>query len=63
MRRQTQGGVEGGFTFVSDGLSIEPRYLSQEQVAGFTDIVFAIWDWSPERRYLAPFRDLLAGDA
>jgi uncharacterized protein (TIGR02452 family) len=32
-----------------------------EQGGSFTAVVFAISDWSPERRYLGPFRDLLAG--
>ena len=31
-----------------------------EQARAFADVVFAISDWSPERRYLGPFRDLLA---
>jgi len=32
-----------------------------EQAGAFAEVVFAISDWSPERRYLGPFRDLLAG--
>jgi uncharacterized protein (TIGR02452 family) len=32
----------------------------KEQAGAFQSVVFAIADWSPERRYLAPFRDLLA---
>jgi uncharacterized protein (TIGR02452 family) len=28
----------------------------------FSDIVFAITDWSPERRYLGPFRDVFAAE-
>jgi uncharacterized protein (TIGR02452 family) len=32
-----------------------------EHAGGFAEVVFAISDWSPERRYLGPFRDLLAG--
>jgi uncharacterized protein (TIGR02452 family) len=32
-----------------------------EQAGTFAEVVFAISDWSPERRYLGPFRDLLAG--
>jgi uncharacterized protein (TIGR02452 family) len=34
-----------------------------EQAEAFAEVVFAISDWSPERRYLGPFRDLLAGDS
>ena len=34
-----------------------------EQAGAFAEVVFAISDWSPERRYLGPFRDLLAGDS
>jgi uncharacterized protein (TIGR02452 family) len=26
----------------------------------FSDIVFAVTDWSPERRFLGPFRDVFA---
>ena len=26
----------------------------------FADVVFAITDWSPERRFLGPFRDVFA---
>ena len=29
----------------------------------FEEVVFAIADWSPGRRYLAPFRDLFAARA
>jgi uncharacterized protein (TIGR02452 family) len=34
-----------------------------EQAGSFAEVVFAIADWSPDRRYLGPFRDLLAGDS
>jgi uncharacterized protein (TIGR02452 family) len=34
-----------------------------EQAGSFAEVVFAIADWSPARRYLGPFRDLLAGDS
>ncbi|MFH7244245.1 MAG: hypothetical protein ACHWZW_15515 [Spirulina sp.] len=26
----------------------------------FSDVVFAISDWSPERKFLGPFRDVFA---
>jgi len=35
--------------------------LETEFEGVFSDIVFAITDWSPERRYLGPFRDILLG--
>jgi uncharacterized protein (TIGR02452 family) len=34
----------------------------KEQAGAFQEVVFAIADWSPERRFLAPFRILLATD-
>ena len=37
--------------------------LEGEFRGAFTQIVFAITDWSEERRFLGPFRDVFAGDA
>lgn len=34
--------------------------LEGEFVGAFSDIVFAIADWSPERKFLGPFRDVFA---
>jgi len=34
--------------------------LDNDYSGTFSDIVFAITDWSPERRFLGPFRDMLA---
>jgi uncharacterized protein (TIGR02452 family) len=34
--------------------------LEHEFSGAFSDIVFAITDWSPERRFLGPFRDVFA---
>jgi uncharacterized protein (TIGR02452 family) len=34
--------------------------LEGELRGAFSDVVFAITDWSPERRFLSPFRDLFA---
>jgi uncharacterized protein (TIGR02452 family) len=34
--------------------------LESDYNGAFSDIVFAITDWSPERKYLAPFRDVFA---
>lgn len=36
--------------------------LEGEFAGAFSDIVFAITDWSPERRFLGPFRDTFAGN-
>jgi uncharacterized protein (TIGR02452 family) len=34
--------------------------LETEYSGAFSDVVFAITDWSPERRFLAPFRDVFS---
>ena len=34
--------------------------LENEFPGAFSDIVFAITDWSPERKFLGPFRDVFA---
>jgi uncharacterized protein (TIGR02452 family) len=39
------------------------RIALDEQAGGFAEVVFAISDWSPERRYLGPLRDLVANDS
>lgn len=36
------------------------KALEGEFLGAFSDIVFAITDWSPERRFLGPFRDVFA---
>jgi len=36
------------------------RTVLAAQAGAFAEVVFAISDWSPERRYLGPFRDVLA---
>ena len=36
------------------------RALEDDYGGAFADIVFAIADWSPERRFLGPFRDVFA---
>ena len=38
------------------------RALDSDFSGAFSDIVFAIADWSPERRFLGPFRDVFAAD-
>jgi uncharacterized protein (TIGR02452 family) len=35
--------------------------LENEYSGAFSDVVFAIADWSPERRFLGPFRDVFSG--
>jgi uncharacterized protein (TIGR02452 family) len=37
--------------------------LESELGRAFSDIVFAIADWSPERRFLGPFRDVFAAES
>lgn len=37
--------------------------LETEFAGSFSDVVFAISDWSPERKFLRPFRDVFAVDA
>jgi hypothetical protein len=40
---------------------VDFREALENQFRGaFSDIVFAITDWSPERRFLGPFRDVFA---
>ena len=34
--------------------------LKYDFTGAFSDVVFAIADWSPERKYLGPFRDVFA---
>jgi uncharacterized protein (TIGR02452 family) len=36
--------------------------LENDYRGAFSDIVFAITDWSPERKFLGPFRDAFAGN-
>lgn len=43
--------------------AIDFRQALEDDFGGaFSDIVFAITDWSPERRFLGPFRDVFAAD-
>jgi uncharacterized protein (TIGR02452 family) len=37
--------------------------LENEYSGAFSDIVFAITDWSPGRKFLGPFRDVFAANA
>lgn len=36
--------------------------LESDFAGAFSDVIFAIADWSPERKYLGPFRDVFATD-
>ena len=36
------------------------RALEGEFAEAFSDVVFAVTDWSPKRRFLGPFRDTFA---
>ena len=36
--------------------------LEGEFVGAFSEVVFAIADWSPERRFLGPFRDAFSDE-
>ena len=38
------------------------RALEEDFAGAFSEIVFAIVDWSPERRFLGPFRDVFAAN-
>lgn len=38
------------------------RSLSETHDGAFSDVVFAITDWSPERKFLGPFRDEFSAD-
>ena len=44
--------------------AIDFRHALEHEYAGaFSEVVFAIADWSPERRFLGPFRDVFAADS
>jgi uncharacterized protein (TIGR02452 family) len=41
--------------------AIDFRQALEHEFSGvFSDVVFAITDWSPERKFLGPFRDVFA---
>jgi uncharacterized protein (TIGR02452 family) len=39
------------------------RALENDFSGAFSDVVFAITDWSAERKFLGPFRDVFASNA
>ncbi|MCX7826819.1 MAG: TIGR02452 family protein [Verrucomicrobiae bacterium] len=44
--------------------AVDFRHALENDFSGaFSDIVFAIADWSPERKFLGPFRDVFAANA
>lgn len=56
-------GAWGCGAFGNDPLrtAIDFRHALENEFTGaFSDIVFAITDWSPERKFLGPFRDVFA---
>lgn len=51
----------GAFGNDPDHTAVDFRHALEEDFRGvFSDIVFAITDWSPERRFLGPFREAFA---
>jgi hypothetical protein len=56
----------GLWAFVNDPhrTAMDFRQALENDFSGaFSDIVFAITDWSPERKFLGPFRDVFAAHA
>jgi uncharacterized protein (TIGR02452 family) len=59
-------GAWGCGAFVNDPhrTAMDFRQALENDFSGaFSDIVFAITDWSPERKFLGPFRDVFAAHA
>ena len=53
----------GAFANDTHRTAIDFRQALENDFRGaFSDIVFAITDWSPERRFLGPFRDVFASN-
>ena len=53
----------GAFANDAHRAAIDFRHALENEFSGaFSDIVFAITDWSPERRFLRPFREVFASD-
>jgi len=51
----------GAFGNDAHRTAIDFRHALENDFSGaFTDVVFAITDWSPERRFLGPFREAFA---
>jgi uncharacterized protein (TIGR02452 family) len=56
-------GAWGCGAFSNDPCSVAREFreaLEQESAGSFQHIVFAITDWSEERRFLGPFRDVFS---
>lgn len=51
----------GAFENDPDRTARDFRHALENEFRGvFSDVVFAVTDWSPERRYLGPFRDVFS---
>jgi uncharacterized protein (TIGR02452 family) len=51
----------GAFSNDPQRTALDFRHALEHDCAGaFSDVVFAVTDWSPERRFLGPFRDVFA---
>ena len=51
----------GAFGNDSHRTAIDFRHALESDFSGaFGEVVFAITDWSPERKYLGPFRDVFS---
>jgi uncharacterized protein (TIGR02452 family) len=51
----------GAFANDPHTTAVDFRHALEDDFSGaFSDIVFAVADWSPERRFLGPFRDVFA---
>ena len=56
------GDVELSATMFTARLFDFRQALENEFSESFSDIVFAITDWSPERRFLGPFRNVFSSN-
>lgn len=53
----------GAFRNDAHRTAVDFRQTLQSDFAGvFSEIIFAVTDWSPERKYLGPFRDVFSPD-
>ncbi len=51
----------GAFGNDAHRTAIDLRHALESDFSGaFSEVVFAITDWSPERKYLGPFRDVFS---
>jgi uncharacterized protein (TIGR02452 family) len=52
----------GAFGNNTHRTAVDFRQALEKAFRAFSDVVFAIADWSPERRFLGPFRDVFGSD-